>query len=70
VDTNIQGWGVAAALYGMLKRTPYRHQRSRGDDPLPVRPDDAFVDAWRYAEIVGVNDQPEGGREGGESRTG
>jgi hypothetical protein len=42
----------------VIERIAVRHQSSCGEDSVPVRFDDSFIDVFGEAEIVGIDYEP------------
>src|SRR5579859_1320962 len=51
-------YGMRASVFaGLPGRRPSNHEAGAGDDTLLVRPDNAAIDAWTAAEVIGVHNQ-------------
>src|SRR5579864_9074747 len=57
MDSDVQVGVLARQRYCMIERWAGGHKRSRGQDPVPVRVHDTFVDVACKAEIIGVRDE-------------
>ena len=57
MNADVQLRSLPSELDGMIKRGSRCHQGCGGEDSVPARIHDAFVNVAREAEIIGVDDQ-------------